>query len=91
MWRLALVTSAVGIEIAAAIAIGGGGGYYLDKKFGTAPWIMYVGLIAGIGAAIKALVRVSRAYRRQDEGAGGNAGGSEGSQAGKGGGGAGAN
>ena len=78
MWRLALATSAVGFEIVVAIAIGGGGGHYLDKKFGTAPWIMYVGLIAGVGAAIKALVRVARAYRRQDEGGGGDEGGKQG-------------
>jgi ATP synthase protein I len=64
MWRLAGSTSAVGIEIAAAIAIGYFGGHYLDRKFGTQPWLMYLGLLAGVGAAINALMRVTRAYRR---------------------------
>ena len=64
LWRLAGSTSAVGIEIAAAIAIGYFGGNYLDHKFGTQPWLMYLGLLAGVGAAIKALARVARAYRR---------------------------
>jgi F0F1-type ATP synthase assembly protein I len=64
MWRIAGSTGAVGIEIAVAITIGYFGGNYLDRKFGTAPWLMYFGLLAGIGAAIKALVRVTRSYRR---------------------------
>jgi F0F1-type ATP synthase assembly protein I len=75
LWRLAGNTGAVGIEIAAAVAIGYFGGNYLDHKFGTQPWLMYLGLFAGVGAAIKALVRVSRAYRRdfggkRDDGSG---------------------
>jgi ATP synthase protein I len=64
MWRLAGNTGAVGIEVAVAIAIGYFAGNYLDRKLGTQPWIMYAGILAGIGAAIKALVRVTRAYRR---------------------------
>jgi ATP synthase protein I len=68
LWRIAGNTGAVGIEIAAAIAIGYFGGNYLDHKLGTQPWLMYVGLLAGVGAAIKALVRVTRMYRRETGG-----------------------
>jgi F0F1-type ATP synthase assembly protein I len=64
MWRIAGTTGAVGIEIAAAICIGYLGGHTLDHKLGTQPWLTYIGLFAGIGAAIKALVRVSREYKR---------------------------
>jgi F0F1-type ATP synthase assembly protein I len=64
MWRIAGTTGAVGIEIAVAIVIGYLGGHYLAHKLGTHPWLMYIGLLAGIGAAIKALVRVTRQYRR---------------------------
>ena len=75
MWRIAGTTGAVGIEIAAAIGIGYLGGHHLDHKFGTQPWLSYLGLLAGIGAAIKALVRVTRAYKREQgaevDGAGG--------------------
>jgi len=67
MWRTAGTTGAVGIEIAVAIAIGYFGGSFLDRKLGTAPWIGYIGLIAGIGAAVLALVRVTRGYRRETE------------------------
>ncbi len=68
MWRIAGTTGAVGIEIAAAIGIGYLGGNYLDHKFGTHPWLGYLGLAAGIGAAVKALARVTRAYKRDQGG-----------------------
>ena len=67
MWRIAGTTGAVGIEVAVAIIIGYFGGKYLDGKLHTTPWISYVGLLAGIGAAVKALVRVVRNYRRDFE------------------------
>jgi ATP synthase protein I len=68
MWRIAGTTGAVGIEIAVAIGIGYFGGDYLDHKLGTQPWLSYLGFAAGIGAAVKALVRVTRAYKRDQGG-----------------------
>jgi ATP synthase protein I len=68
MWRIAGTTGAVGIEIAVAIIIGYLGGKFLDRKFGTTPWISYAGLVAGMGAAVKALLRVIRTYKRDVEG-----------------------
>jgi ATP synthase protein I len=64
MWTIAGTTGAVGLEIAAAIGIGYFGGQYLDRKLGTLPWLTWVGFAAGIGAAIKALVRVVRSYQK---------------------------
>jgi F0F1-type ATP synthase assembly protein I len=64
MWSIAASTGAVGLEIAAAIGIGYLGGQYLDRKLGSAPWLTWVGFGAGVGAAIKALVRVARSYRK---------------------------
>jgi F0F1-type ATP synthase assembly protein I len=64
MWAIAATTGAVGLEIAVAIGIGYLGGQYLDRKLGTAPWLMWVGFLAGVGAAVKALVRVVRSYKR---------------------------
>ena len=63
MWRATASVGALGLEIALSIIIGGGVGYYLDLKFKT-HWIMYVGLCFGIAAAIKSLVRVTRAAKR---------------------------
>ena len=65
MWRIAGFTGAVGIEVAAAIAIGYFEGQWLDRKFATAPIITVIGFLAGIGAAIKALVRVTRDYKKK--------------------------
>ena len=64
MWSVAGSTGAVGIEIAVAIGIGYFGGQYLDRKLGVAPWFMWVGFAAGVGAGIKALVRVVRSYQK---------------------------
>lgn len=64
MWTIAGTTGAVGLEIAAAIGIGYFGGQYLDRRLGTVPWLTWVGFAAGVGAAIKALVRVVRSYQK---------------------------
>jgi ATP synthase protein I len=64
MWTIAGTTGAVGLEIAVAIGIGYLGGQYLDRKLGVAPWLTWVGFAAGVGAGIKALVRVVRNYKR---------------------------
>jgi len=63
MWRSAATAGALGIEIALCFGIGGGVGYYLDRKFNT-HWIMYIGLFFGLGAAIKGIMRVVKAYKR---------------------------
>ena len=70
MWGTAASTGAVGIEIAVAIGIGYFGGQYLDRKLGVTPWLTWVGFAAGVGASIKALIRVVRTYKKsleQDE------------------------
>ena len=76
MWRSAGLAGALGLEIALCFGIGGYGGYLLDRKFNTS-WIMYLGLFFGLGAAIKGIMRVVKAYKREvekdDKGGGGGA------------------
>ena len=60
VWRAVGEVSAVGIEMALAIVVGYFGGRWLDDKLGTAPYLTYLMLVAGIGAAFKALWRVAR-------------------------------
>jgi F0F1-type ATP synthase assembly protein I len=67
MWAIAANTGAVGIEIAAAISIGYFGGQYLDRRLGVAPWLTWVGFAAGVGASIKALIRVVHSYQKSLE------------------------
>ena len=72
MMRTAGATGAVGIEVLLALGVGFYGGKYLDERFHTDPWLQWTLSIAGIGAAIKALVRTVRIYQKSlqdDEGA----------------------
>jgi ATP synthase protein I len=64
MWRVAAQTGAVGIEIALCLVIGYFGGGWLDGRFHSTPWLKWIGFGAGIGAAVKALVRVTRNYKK---------------------------
>jgi len=59
------MAGALGIEIALCFGIGGYGGYLLDRKLNT-HWIMYLGLFFGLGAAIKGIMRVVNAYKREN-------------------------
>ena len=58
MWRIAGNTGAVGIEVAVAIVIGYLGGSSSTESSAPHPGSATLGFVAGIGAAIKALVRV---------------------------------
>lgn len=59
--------SAVGIEIVAAIVIGALGGAWLDKKFGTEPYLTLFGIAAGFGAAAKAVMRVIKRFNAEEK------------------------
>ena len=47
--------STVGLSMAFAIWIGAIVGHYLDKKFGTAPWLLLIFLGFGVSAAFRNL------------------------------------
>ena len=47
--------STVGLSMAFSIAIGAALGYYLDKKFGTDPWLFFIFTGFGIAAAFRNL------------------------------------
>jgi len=76
-WRRSLGVllglSAVGIEMGAAVGIGIGLGYYLDRKLGTTPWLLLFLSVCGLGAAGRALWRLIRRLQKplDDEGKGG--------------------
>ena len=37
-----------------------GGGFYLDRRLGTAPWLLIAGVVLGSVAAIRSLVRATK-------------------------------
>lgn len=47
--------SSIGFAMALSIVIGVLIGYYIDEKFGTDPWFLYIGLGLGIAAAFRNL------------------------------------
>lgn len=55
----------LGLEIALSILFGAYGGYWLDGKFGTAPWLLCLGFFFGCGAAGKAIHRNLKEMQKQ--------------------------
>ena len=51
--------STVGFSFVFAIAIGAGLGWYLDKAFGTAPWLFFVFFAIGVAAGILNVYRTA--------------------------------
>lgn len=51
---------ALGLSFVFAVLIGLGLGLFVDKQFSTGPWGTYIGLMWGIGGAVKILVDAHR-------------------------------
>jgi ATP synthase protein I len=51
---------AVGIELALSTVIGMLGGRWLDSKLSTAPWLTILGLLLGVVAGFRSLIRAAR-------------------------------
>jgi F0F1-type ATP synthase assembly protein I len=64
LWR-AFSASAVGIEMGVCVLVGWLLGYWTDGQLGTDPWLMLAGVLVGVVAGFRALVRTSQiAWRR---------------------------
>ncbi|MEE8573985.1 MAG: AtpZ/AtpI family protein [Thermodesulfobacteriota bacterium] len=59
--------SSIGIHIVAATLIGLLIGVYLDKFFGTAPWLMIIFLFFGIAAGFRNMFAVVKRYGITDD------------------------
>jgi ATP synthase protein I len=57
----------IGIEFSLSVLVGLGAGYWLDKKLGTAPWLMFVGIGFGFTAGLRSLLQYSRRSARAEE------------------------
>lgn len=60
--KAALGVMSIGIEMAVAVGVGWAIGSWLDSRFGTSPWLMYLFLALGIAAAFRGLWRTARKY-----------------------------
>jgi F0F1-type ATP synthase assembly protein I len=65
-WFVYTDAASVGIEIVLAVVVGALGGHYLERYVTHwSPWTTLIGLAIGVGAAVNAVVRAARGYRRQ--------------------------
>lgn len=55
--------SALVTEMCLSVAAGIVGGYYADRYLGTSPWLIILGLIAGIVAGVYNLIRIVRKFQ----------------------------
>ncbi len=52
--------ASLGMSVALSIFIGLALGLWLDKKFGTDPWLMFIGLAFGIAAGFSNVIRAGK-------------------------------
>jgi ATP synthase protein I len=55
IYRALGILSTAGLTMALSIGIGAVAGHYLDKKFGTEPWLFLIFMFFGIVAAFRNL------------------------------------
>jgi len=55
--------SSIGLRLPSSIAIGLFMGYYLDKLFGTQPWLLLIFLILGIASGMISLLKGIKKYQ----------------------------
>jgi len=60
--RLSALTklASVGIELSISTIVGMLGGRWLDGKLGTEPWLMLFGLVLGVAAGMRSLIKAAR-------------------------------
>jgi ATP synthase protein I len=64
----------MGLHLVSGVVVGLAMGYYLDKYFGTRPWLMLVFLVFGIIAGYRNMFReMKRIQRKEAEAAAGDA------------------
>lgn len=56
--------ASAGWALVIAIVLGAAGGYFLDKLFGTSPWLFFLGFFFGVAAGILGLYRAVSASSR---------------------------
>lgn len=63
--KYANLALSLGLTMAAAIFLGYWGGNWMDKKLGTAPWLMLLGMLAGIGVGFRSILSELKALEKE--------------------------
>ncbi|MGK0289111.1 MAG: ATP synthase protein I [bacterium] len=50
--------TSIGLEMGLAVILGVVGGSWLDERFGTAPWMLFFGVICGFAAGLRSIIRL---------------------------------
>ncbi len=67
--RAAAIVSGIGFTMAVSVAIGAFGGAWLDKRWGTEPWVTVVGFLLGsVGGFLEMLRLVALAGKGKGQG-----------------------
>ncbi|MFW6123906.1 MAG: AtpZ/AtpI family protein [Acidobacteriota bacterium] len=61
--RKIIELSSIGLALPSSIAIGLFFGYYMDKLFGTHPWLLIIFLLFGVASGIISLIRGVNKYK----------------------------
>ena len=59
--------SALGLEFAGSVLGGLVLGYYLDRWLGTSPWLVLVGTLGGMVAAVARIIVLTNQFQRERE------------------------
>lgn len=64
------IAFSIGGPFAVLVSSGALGGWFLDRKFGSWPWLSLVGSVLGLGASLVNALRVSSVMERTERAAG---------------------
>lgn len=56
------LVSAIGVDLAVCTIGGSVTGWWLDKLWGTAPWMLLLGIVLGLGAGIYGVIKLLQAF-----------------------------
>lgn len=62
-----LVITTLGLEFAVAVALGVGGGFWIDTRFSSAPWGMVGGVFCGFALGMYILIKESRRLSQEEK------------------------
>ena len=65
MWLQAASFSYLGVFFGVSVVIGAALGTFLDKRWGTKPYLLMVGVVLGIATGFNELWRLAKRYQKQ--------------------------